>query len=68
MNKLTLNIPYTDMTLLLDALRHYISHIDQLDENVVDDDVYADLMNDYENIKMIESELSAKLAKEFGEY
>ncbi|HCE1840458.1 MULTISPECIES: hypothetical protein [Vibrio harveyi group] len=68
MNKLELDVPYTDMTLLLDALRHYICHIEQLDENEVDDDTYADLMNDYESVKMLETELSIKFAKEFGEY
>lgn len=68
MDTLDLKLPYSDMTLLLDALRHYAKYIDHLDESSVDEDTLADLLNDNERVKAIESALSKAFSEKFGEY
>lgn len=68
MQTIDLKLPYTKVTLLLDSLRHYIKYIDNLDENSVDEDTYADLLNDNENIKALEKSISEQFAKEVEPY
>ena len=68
METLDLKLPYSDVTLILDALRHYIKYIDELDEDSLDEDTLADLLNDGEVIKNIEVALSKQFAEKFGEY
>jgi hypothetical protein len=68
METIYLNLPNSEVTLLLDSLRHYIKHIENLDESAVDEDTLADLLNDNENLKAIEAQLSAQFAEKFGKY
>lgn len=68
MQTIDLKLPYTEVTMLLDALRHYTKYIDNLDENSVDEDTYADLQNDNESIKAIEKSISDIFAKEVEPY
>ncbi len=68
MQTIDLKLPYTEVTMLLDALRHYTKYIDNLDENSVDEDTYADLQNDNESIKAIEKSISEIFAKEVEPY
>ncbi|WP_308367739.1 MULTISPECIES: hypothetical protein [unclassified Microbulbifer] len=68
METLNLKLPYTDLTLILDSLRHYIKYIENLDEDSVDEDTLSDLLNDAENLKGIESNISKLFKDKFGEY
>jgi len=68
MQTIDLKIPYTEVTLILDSLRHYIKYIENLDESNIDDDILADLLNDNENIKGLEKSLSLLLAEKNGAY
>lgn len=68
METIYLKLPNSEVTLLLDSLRHYIKHIENLDESAVDEDTLADFLNDNENLKAIEAHLSAKYAEKFGKY
>ncbi len=68
MQTIDLKLPYTEVTMLLDALRHYTKYIDNLDEKSVDEDTYADLQNDNESIKAIEKSISEIFAKEVEPY
>ncbi len=68
MQTIDLKLPYTEVTLLLDALRHYTNYIEELDEDSIDEDTYADLLNDNENIKALEKSISEVFAKEVEPY
>ncbi len=68
MQTIDLKLPYTEVTMLLDALRHYTKYIDNLDETSVDEDTDADLQNDNESIKAIEKSISETFAKEVEPY
>ncbi|OZG73790.1 hypothetical protein BTA51_08250 [Hahella sp. CCB-MM4] len=68
MKTLEFELPYTDVTLILDSLRHYINYIDGLDESTIDEDTLADLLNDNENLKALEKDISARFTKKFGSY
>lgn len=68
MQTIDLKLPYTEVTLLLDALRHYTNYIDNMDESSIDEDTYADLLNDNENIKALEKSISDVFAKEVEPY
>ncbi|MET1257590.1 hypothetical protein [Aliikangiella maris] len=68
MQTIDLKLPYTEVTLLLDALRHYTNYIEELDENSIDEDTYADLLNDNENVKALEKSISEVFAKEVEPY
>ncbi len=68
METLELKLPYSDITLLLDALRHYTQYINDLDETEVDDDTYADLMNDLQSIEGLEKHITLVFKEKFGEY
>lgn len=68
MQTIDLKLPYTEVTLLLDALRHYTDYIENLDENSVDEDAYADLLNDNENVKALEKSISEVFEKQVEPY
>lgn len=68
METLDLKLPCSDATLILDALRHYMAHINKLDENTIDEDTLADLLNDNEVLKGLESSIALQFAEKFGEY
>ena len=59
METIDIKLPYSEITLVLDALRHYINYIESVNESDVDEDTMADLLNDNENIKAIEKHISA---------
>lgn len=68
MQTIDLKLPYTEVTLLLDSLRHYIKYIENLDEDSVDEDTYADLLNDNENVKALEKSISEIFAQQVEPY
>lgn len=68
MNTLELKLPASDLTLILDSIRHYIKHIDNINENDIDEDTLADLLNDCENLKGVESNISKLFSDKFGNY
>jgi len=68
MQTIDLKLPYTEVTLLLDSLRHYIKYIENLDEDSVDEDTYADLLNDNENVKALEKSISEIFAQKVEPY
>jgi len=68
MQTVDLKLPYTEVTLLLDSLRHYIKYIENLDEDSVDEDTYADLLNDNENVKALEKSISEIFAQQVEPY
>lgn len=68
MQTIDLKLPYTEVTLLIDALRHYTKYIENLDEDSVDEDTYADLQNDNENVKALEKSISEVFAKQVEPY
>ena len=68
MQTIDLKLPYTQVTLLIDSLRHYNKYIENLDEESVDDDTYADLLNDNERIKALEKSISEAFTKQVGPY
>ena len=68
METIDIKLPYSEITLVLDALRHYINYIESVNESDVDEDTMADLLNDNENIKAIEKHISALYSERFGEY
>ncbi|MFA0811022.1 hypothetical protein [Microbulbifer epialgicus] len=68
METLDLKLPYTDLTLILDSIRHYLKHIENLDENSIDEDTLADLLNDAESLKVIEANLAKLFSEKFGPY
>ena len=68
MQTIDLKLPYTEVTLLLDALRHYKNYIEDLDEDSVDEDTYADLLNDNESVKALEKSISELFASQVGPY
>jgi len=68
MKTIDLKLPACDLALILDSMRHYIKHIDSIDEDLIDNDALADILNDYEVLKCVESNISQLFAKEFGQY
>jgi hypothetical protein len=68
MQTIDLKLPYTEVTLLIDSLRHYIKYIENLDEDSVDEDTYADLLNDNENVKALEKSISEVFAQQVEPY
>lgn len=68
MQTVDLKLPYTEVTLLLDSLRHYIKYIENLDEGSIDEDTYADLLNDNENVKALEKSISEIFARQVEPY
>ncbi|RCU51547.1 hypothetical protein DU002_03500 [Corallincola holothuriorum] len=68
METLDLKLPCSDVTLILDALRHYIAYINDLDDDAVDEDTLSDLLNDNEVLKGLESSIALQFAEKFGEY
>ncbi|MBU2870358.1 hypothetical protein [Colwellia sp. E2M01] len=68
MNTLDLSLPSSDLTLVLDSIRHYIKFIDNINESEIDEDTLADLLNDCESLKGVESNLSLLFAEKFGKY
>lgn len=68
METLKLELPYSDMTLILDSMRHYLKHIENLDENSVDEDTLSDLLNDAESLKGVEANISKHFKEKFGAY
>jgi hypothetical protein len=68
MNTLDLKLPASDLTLILDSIRHYIKHIDNINEDEIDEDTLADLLNDCESLKGVESNISKLFSEKFGEY
>ena len=68
MDTLDLNLPSSDLTLILDSIRHYINHIDNINESDVDEDTLADLLNDCESLKGVESNISMLFTEKFGQY
>ena len=68
MNTLDLNLPSSDLTLVLDSIRHYIKYIDNINESDIDEDTLADLLNDCESLKGVESNISTLFAEKFGKY
>lgn len=68
MKTINFTLPYPDATLVIDALRHYIKYIDEIDQKTIDDDTYADLVNDIEQIKALEKNFSALFTKKIGPY
>lgn len=63
MQTIDLTLPYTEVALVLAALRHYIKYVDDLDEDSINEDILADLLNDSENIKAIEKNIAIKLSE-----
>ena len=68
MQTIDLKLPYTEVTLLIDALRHYTKYIDNVDEESIDEDTYADLLNDNESIKALEKTISQIFADQVEPY
>ncbi|WP_444915557.1 hypothetical protein [Microbulbifer sp. TRSA007] len=68
METLNLKLPYSDITLILDSIRHYLNHIETLDKNSIDEDRLADLLNDAENLKGIKENLAELFSKKFSPY
>ncbi|WP_444925889.1 hypothetical protein ACJJI4_17050 [Microbulbifer sp. TRSA002] len=68
METLNLKLPYSDITLILDSIRHYLNHIETLDKNSIDEDSLADLLDDAENLKGVEANLAEVFSKKFGPY
>ena len=68
MQTIDLKLPYTEVTLILDSLRHYIQYIDNVDEDSIDEDTYADLLNDSENVKALERSISEVFAQQVEPY
>ena len=68
MQTIDLKLPYTEVTLLIDALRHYTKYIGSLDEESIDEDTYADLLNENENVKALEMSISEVFAKQVEPY
>lgn len=68
METIDLKLPYPEVALLIDSLRHYIDHIENLDESQVDEDTYADLLNDNENIKALEKAITDIFSKQIEPY
>ena len=68
MQTIELKLPYTEVTLLIDSLRHYVKYIENLDEESLDEDTYADLMNDNENLKALEKSVSEIFAQQVEPY
>ncbi len=65
---LDLKLPYTEVTILLDALRRYSGYIDHLNPECVDEDIYADLQNDNETVKALEKSLTDIFEQHVGQY
>jgi hypothetical protein len=68
METIDIKLPYSEVTLVLDALRYYIKYIENVDESEMDEDTLADLLNDNENIKAIEKHIYSLYSEKFGEY
>ncbi|WP_444899872.1 hypothetical protein ACJJIX_04100 [Microbulbifer sp. VAAC004] len=68
METLNLKLPYSDITLILNSIRHYLNHIETLDKNSIDEDSLADLLDDAENLKGVETHLAELFSKKFGPY
>jgi hypothetical protein len=68
MQTIDMKLPYNEVTLVIDSLRHYIKYIESLNEGSVDEDTYADLLNDNENIKALEKSISAIFAQQVEPY
>ena len=68
MDTLDFKLPHGEVTLVLDALRHYIKYIEHLKDNDVDDDTYADLQTDRMNLVAVERTLSEDFQRKFGKY
>ncbi|PUA26712.1 MAG: hypothetical protein B0W54_23540 [Cellvibrio sp. 79] len=68
METIEIKLPYSEVTLVLDALRHYINYIENVNESEIDEDTLADLLNDNENVKAVEKQISSLYSEKFGEY
>ncbi|MEW5925756.1 MAG: hypothetical protein AB1746_17385 [Candidatus Zixiibacteriota bacterium] len=68
METLSLNLSYSEVALLLDALRHYIEYIENLDQDTIDEDKLSDLFTDGENLKNLQKQLSSAFEEKFGKY
>ena len=68
MQTINLKLPYTEATLLLDSLRHYIKYIDNLEEDEVCEDTHADLLNDGESLKALEQTITEIFSEEIEQY
>lgn len=68
METIEIKLPYSEVTLVLDALRHYINYIENVNESEMDEDSLADLLNDNENIKAMEKTITLLFSEKFGEY
>jgi undecaprenyl pyrophosphate synthase len=68
MENLDLKLPYTDLTLILDSMRHYLKYIEDLDEDSIDEDTLSDLLNDAESLKGVEANISKLFKDKFGAY
>lgn len=68
METIEIKLPYSEVTLVLDALRHYINYIENVKESEIDEDSLADLLNDNENIKAIEKTITSLFSEKFGAY
>ncbi|MES2825115.1 MAG: hypothetical protein V4732_16045 [Pseudomonadota bacterium] len=68
METIEIKLPYSEVTLVLDALRHYINYIENVNESEIDEDSLADLLNDNENIKAIEKNITSLFSEKFGAY
>jgi len=70
METLDIKLPYSDWTLILDSIRHYIKYIDNLTVKIDDisEDELADLYTDGENLKNLEKQIDQQFEKQFGRY
>jgi hypothetical protein len=70
METLDIKLPYSDWTLILDSIRHYIKYIDNLTVKIDDisEDELADLYTDGENLKNLEKQIDQQFEKQFGQY
>lgn len=70
METLDIKLPYSDWTLILDSIRHYIKYIDNLTDKIDDisEDELADLYTDGENLKNLEKQIDQQFEKQFGQY
>lgn len=68
METLEFKLPYSDITILLDSIRHYIHCIESIDAPSTDEDRLADLYTDCENLKSLEKQIAARFAEKFGDY
>jgi hypothetical protein len=70
METLDIKLPYSDWTLILDSIRHYIKYIDNMTvkNDDISEDELADLYTDGENLKNLEKQIDQQFEKQFGRY